>query len=140
MQKRIHGVGLLALQGGTTLGNVGSHRRKQCVLDRELLDACSSKKDQPDRVKGLLFQGASLKATDRYKWTPLMNASFHGLVNSVWAIMEFARSEYTHDEFVAYLRQKDESGGDACDSARLHRHKNWQVIGLLTKPEPTHLF
>lgn len=89
---------------------------------RRLLAACSLGPDRADEVGALIRGGADLRATDRHGWTPLINASFHGHVNSVFAIIRAASRALSDEEFMAYLRQKDGTCGiDACGWAALHK-------------------
>ncbi|MDD5340437.1 MAG: hypothetical protein PHV13_04265 [Candidatus ainarchaeum sp.] len=74
-----------------------------------------------------------LKACDGNGWTPLIEESFHGRVNNVLSLLRLAKSAYDDEGLREYVRTKDNLGIDACGWARLHSHKNWQMIDLLTR-------
>ena len=74
-----------------------------------------------------------LKACDRNGWTPLMEESFHGRLDNVLAILKLAKGAYGDAGLREYVRIQDDLGKDACYWARLHKHKEWQVIDLLTR-------
>lgn len=124
---------LLALRrNGTFAGNPSRRalRWEQKELDRQLLDACSLGPERREEVRSLLLQGASIRATDKGGWTPLMNASFHGHVNSVFEIIRHAARALAHEEFMAYLRTRDKCSVDACGWAAMHgKHAVTDLFG-----------
>ncbi len=74
-----------------------------------------------------------LKQRDMKGCTPLIEESFRGRANNVLAILRLAKSAYGDGGLREYVRTKDDDGIDARDWARMHVHKNWQVIDLLTR-------
>lgn len=74
-----------------------------------------------------------LKQRDGNGWTPLIEESFQGRVNNVLGLLRLAKMAYGEAGLREYVRTKDYDGTDACGWARMHQHKNWPVIDLLTR-------
>jgi len=90
---------------------------------------------RPGTVPDLAPRAAAkwLKECDRNGWTPLFEEAFKGRVNNVLGLLRLAKSAYGDAGLWEYVRIRDDLRRDARDWARMHVHKNWQVIDLLTR-------